>query len=294
MSAILTPPPPVRAPARRHPWLEPRLIVGALLLFALLVIAVLAPWLAPHDPNEQDLLAVLLPPMWATGGQSTYPLGTDGLGQCVLSRLLFSARIALIIAATAPLGAALIGTSLALLAGYRGGRTEWFVMRLVDVWMSFPAIVLALVLMVALGPGLANVITAIVLVDWTRFCRVIRADVVVLRRRDYVSAARIAGASPLAIVARDILPGIRATLISMISIEMGIAIVAESILSFVGMSVEPDRPTWGVMIADGLKNVFASPVGLIAPVACTVLMVLATTLLGDGLRRASDPRLLSR
>ncbi|CAN5167670.1 ABC transporter permease [soil metagenome] len=288
MSAVL----PRRA--RLAVWFEPRLIVGASLLLVLLAVALFAPWLAPHDPNEQDLLSVLLPPAWAPDGQSAYPLGTDGLGQCILSRLIWSSRIAVIIAFTAPLGAALIGTALALLAGYRGGRTEWLIMRLVDVWMSFPAIVLALVLMVALGPGLANVIIAIVLVDWTRFCRVLRADVVVLRRRDYISAARIAGARPLAIIARDIVPGIRATLISMISIEMGIAIVAESILSFVGMSVEPDRPTWGVMIADGLKNVFTSPVGLIAPVLCTVLVVLATTLLGDGLRRASDPRLLER
>jgi peptide/nickel transport system permease protein len=160
--------------------------------------------------------------------------------------------------------------------------------------MSFPAIVLALVLMVALSPGLLNVIVAIILVDWTRFCRVIRADVVVLRRKDYVAAARITGASHWQVVMKDIVPGILPTLISLISLEMGISVVAESILSFVGMSVEPNVPTWGVMIADGLKSVFSSPWGLIAPVACTVLTVLATTCLGDGLRRTTDPRLFNR
>jgi peptide/nickel transport system permease protein len=272
---------------------EPRVVLGLLLFLLLTLLALGAPWIAPHGPNEQDLLATLLPPAWAEGGDINYPLGTDALGQCLLSRLIYGARVTVIIALAAPLGAALLGSVLALLAGYRGGRTEWLILRLVDLWMSFPAIVLALILMVALSPGLVNVIVAIIAVDWTRFCRVIRADVVVLARKDYVAAARITGASHGQVVLRDIVPGILPTLIQLISLEMGIAIVAESILSFVGMSVEAHVPTWGMMIADGLKNVFASPWGLITPVLCTVLTVLATTTLGDGLRRATDPRLFN-
>lgn len=286
---VLSPP-----SALRRVLAEPRVLVGLVLLVLLSGVALFAPWIAPHAPNEQDLLATLLPPAWAPGGDRAYPLGTDALGQCVLSRLIYSTRVTVVIMLTAPLGAALLGTTLALIAGYRGGRVEWAILRMVDLWMSFPAIVLALVLMVALSPGLVNVIVAIVLVDWTRFCRVIRADVVVLRRKDYVAAARITGASHWQVVLRDILPGIWPTLVALISLEMGISVVAESILSFVGMSVEPHVPTWGVMISDGLKNVFSAPWGLVAPVLCTVLTVLATTVLGDGLRRTTDPRLFNR
>jgi peptide/nickel transport system permease protein len=248
-------------------------VLGALTVLALMVlVALAAPWLAPHAPTDQDLLNTLLPPSWSAAGNADYPLGTDALGQCILSRLIYGTRIAVVIAGVAPLGAALLGCTLALLAGYRGGWIDWLVMRVVDVWMSFPAIVLALVLMVALSPGLPNVIAAIIMVDWTRFCRVIRSEVVLLRRREYVAAARIAGANHARVILRDILPGVMPMLISLISIEMGIAIVAESIL----------------------KNVFSSPWGLILPVLCVVITVLATTLLGDGLRRSTDPRLLSR
>jgi peptide/nickel transport system permease protein len=147
---------------------------------------------------------------------------------------------------------------------------------------------------VALQPSLTNVIAAIVLADWTRFCRIIRSEVVVLRRREYVAAARIAGARHWQVVMRDIVPGILPMLISLLSIEMGVAVVAEAILSFVGRSVQADVPTWGTMVADGLQNVFSSQWGLILPVLCIVVTVLATTMLGDGLRRSADPRLLGR
>jgi len=273
---------------------EPRALFGVLILLALVGVALAAPMLAPHLPNEQDLVNTLLPPMWVEGGMGSFPLGTDALGQCILSRLIYGARVTVIIATVAPLGAALLGCTLALIAGYCGGRVDWLILRVVDVWMSFPAIVLALVLMVALTPSLTNVIAAIVLADWTRFCRIIRSEVVVLRRREYVAAARIAGARHWQVIARDIVPGILPMLISLISIEMGVAVVAEAILSFVGRSVQADVPTWGTMVADGLQNVFSSQWGLILPVLCIVVTVLATTMLGDGLRRSADPRLLGR
>ena len=281
-------------PLLRRALAEPRVAFGLAVLLLLAGVAVFAPWLAPHLPNEQDLLSTLLPPMWAEGGNASYPLGTDALGQCVLSRLVYGARVTVIVASVAPLGAALLGSALALLAGYCGGWIDWVVLRVVDIWMAFPAIVLALVLMVALEPSLVNVIAAIVLTDWTRFCRIVRSEVVVLRRRDYVAAARIAGARHLQVVLRDILPGVMPVLISLVSIEMGIAVVAEGILSFVGRSVQADVPTWGTMIADGLQNVFTAQVGLIAPTLCIVVTVLASTMLGDGLRRSADPRLLGR
>lgn len=273
---------------------EPRVLLGGGTLLALALLAWLAPQLAPHAPNEQDLMSILVPPMWLDGGDAAYPLGTDSLGQCVLSRLLYGAQVVLLIAAAAPIGAALLGSLLAVLAGYSGGWIDWLVSRCVELWLSFPAIVMALVLMVALEPGVQNVILAIVLVDWTRFCRVVRAEVMVLRRKEYVAAARITGASHVGVVLRDVLPGIAPTLISLMSLEMGIAVVAESILSYVGMSVGADVPTWGVMMSDGLKGIFTSPWSLLWPVLCMMLTVLAATFLGDGLRRAADARLLGR
>ncbi len=273
---------------------EPRVLVGGAGLLVLALVAIFAPQLAPHAPNDQDLMYTLLPPAWSPGGMATYPLGTDALGQCLYSRLIYSARVTAIIAFLAPLGAALVGTVAALLAGYRGGLLDWLCMRMVDIWLSFPAIVLALVLMVALGPGIGNVILAIVLVDWTRFCRVIRSEVVVTVRREYVAAARIAGANHVRVLWRDVVPGILPTLISLISIEIGIAVVAESVLSFVGVSVQADTPTWGRMVADGLADVFSNPVGLVAPVLCMIATVVAATQLGEGLRRSTDPRLYRR
>jgi peptide/nickel transport system permease protein len=284
----------VRMPDGARMLSEPRAVFGLAVLLLLLVLALGAPWLAPHLPNEQDLVNTLLPPMWVQGGDRSFPLGTDALGQCILSRLIYGARVTVIVATLAPLGAAALGCALALVAGYCGGRVDWLILRVVDVWMSFPAIVLALVLMVALTPSLSNVIAAIVLSDWTRFCRIIRSEVVVLRRREYVAAARIAGARHWQVILRDIVPGILPMLISLVSIEMGVAVIAEAILSFVGRSVQADVPTWGTMVADGLQNVFSSQWGLVLPVLCIVLTVLATTMLGDGLRRSTDPRLLVR
>ena len=273
---------------------EPRVWLGGLFFLALLSVALGAGVWAPHAPNEQDLMAIELPPMWMEGGEAGFPLGTDSLGQCILSRLMHGAQVVLLIATLAPLGAACIGTLLAIAAGYCGGWVDWVVARWVEMWLAFPAIVMALVLMVALSPGVHNVIIAIVVVDWTRFCRVLRAEVAVIRSKPYVAAARITGAQHLGLLLRDVWPGIVPTLISLISLEMAIAIVAESILSFVGMSVGTDVPTWGVMMADGLKAVFTAPWVLVAPVVCMIATVLAATFLGDGLRRAADVRLLGR
>lgn len=270
---------------------DPLVWVGGGGLLLLAVVALFAPVLAPHDPNAQDLLNVLLPPAWVEGGSPDYPLGTDSLGQCVLSRLIYSTRVVVMIAVTAPLGAAVLGCVLALVGGYCGGWIDWLINRVVEIWLSFPAVVLALVLMVALSPSLTNVILAIILVDWTRFCRVLRAEVLSVRRRDFVTASRITGASHRGVILRDILPAIVPTLITLMALEVSIAIVAETILSFVGMSAGAGLPTWGVMIADGLNSMYSSPYPLLLPMACIVLTVLAATFLGQGLRRAIDGRL---
>src|SRR5207302_4310901 len=170
-----------------------RVVAGLGIVAFVALCALLAPLIAPNDPQEQHLVSILLPPAWANGGDAAFPFGTDSLGRCVLSRLITSARVALAVAVLASLGAMLLGGLLAHLAGYCGGAVDWLIGRAVDVWMSFPPVILSLILMVGLGVGLRNVILAIILVDWTRFCRVLRSEVLVVRRRDYVTAARLIG-----------------------------------------------------------------------------------------------------
>ena len=273
-------------------WMRSGRVVAGLVLFALMVaIALGAPLLAPHDPNEQDLLSTHLPPAWAAGGQAVYPLGTDSLGRCTLSRLLYGTRIALQVAVTASLGAAILGSFFAYLSGYFGRWTDLLVSRLVEIWMAFPPVVLALILMTCLGHGVQNVILAIILVDWTRFCRVLRSEVIVVARKDYVAAARLMGFSHLRTLVREVAPATIPLIIMLISLEMGIAVIVEAILSFVGMSVEANVPAWGQMIADARQDLFGSPWALVFPVGCIFVSVLTFNLLGDGLRTTLDIRL---
>ena len=254
--------------------------------------ALFAPFLAPHDPEEQNLIATLVPPAWSAGGDPTYLLGTDSLGRDVLSRLFYGARVAMTVAVAASLGAMLIGATLAHLAGYFGGKIDWLIGRAVDVWMSFPPVVLSLVLMTGLGAGISSVILAIVLVDWTRFCRVLRAEVLVTTRQDYVAAARLVGFSHWRTLTREILPATMPLLITLLSIEMGIAVIVEAILSFVGMSVGANQSAWGQMIADARQTIYESGWNLVLPMLAIFITVLGFNLLGDGLRRTLDPRLL--
>lgn len=271
-----------------------RLVIGAALVAVLVAAALGAPILAPHDPQEQDLLAQLLPPTFLAGGDPAYPLGTDTLGRCVLSRLLFGARIAMTVAVFAASGAAVLGTLLGLVAGYFGGWLDALVGRLVDIWMSVPPVVFALILLVGLGAGVDKVVLAIILVDWTRFCRVIRAETQVVARRDYVTAARLLGFGHGRTLAREVLPAVMPLVITLVSLEMGVAVVVEAVLSFVGISVPAETPAWGVMLADARTAIYQQPWGVAIPVGAIFVAVLAFNLLGDGLRRMLDPRRVAR
>ncbi|MBN8892214.1 MAG: ABC transporter permease [Rhodospirillales bacterium 70-18] len=274
-------------------WLRSgRVIAGLLVVGLILACALLAPLLAPHDPDEQNLLSTLLPASWQDGGDPAYWLGTDSLGRDVLSRLLFGARVAMTVALTASFGAMLIGAALAWLAGYLGGWTDWLIGRAVDVWMSFPPVILSLILMTGLGTGEQNVILAIILVDWTRFCRVLRAEVLVVARRDYVAAARLVGFSHWRTITREVVPATIPLLVTLLSLEMGIAVVVEAILSFVGLGVRPDQIAWGQAIADGREAIYQAPYSLLAPVAAIFITVAGFNLLGDGLRRTLDVRMV--
>lgn len=273
-------------------WLRnTRSLIGLGLLVVVCGAALLAPLIAPHDPNEQDLLNTLLPPVWVEGGDPAFVFGTDSLGRDILSRLVYGARVAMTVAISASVGAMLLGGFLAHVAGYFGGWVDWLIGRIIDVWLSFPPVVLSLILMVGLGSGLWNVILAIVLVDWTRFCRVLRAEVMVVRRRDYVAAARLLGFSHLRTVVREILPATLPLLITLMALEMGIAVVVEAILSFAGMSVGNEVPAWGQMIADARQDIYTAPWTLLLPAFAVFLTVFGFNLLGDGLRRSLDTRL---
>jgi peptide/nickel transport system permease protein len=247
--------------------------------------------LAPHDPDEQNILSALVPPAWSPGGDLAFPFGTDSLGRCVLSRLIYGSRVAMIVAVFASLGAMMIGSFLAHLAGYFGGWVDWLIGRTVDVWMSFPPVVLSLILMTGFGIGLTNVVLAIVLVDWTRFCRVLRVEVLTVSQRDYVAAARLVGFSHTRTLRREVLPATMPLLVTMLSLEAGIAVIVEAILSFIGYSVESNRPAWGQMIADARETIYQAPWNLVLPILIIFVTVLGFNLLGDGLRRTLDVRL---
>jgi peptide/nickel transport system permease protein len=268
-----------------------RVVIGLGLVLFLGMCALLAPLIAPHDPAEQDLLSILLPPAWAPDGNPEFPFGTDSLGRCILSRLIYGARTAMIVAIVASLGAMLLGSILGHVCGYFGGIVDWVVGRAVDVWMSFPPVILSLVLMVGLGTGLDKVIMAIILVDWTRFCRVLRSEVLVVTQRDYVTAARLLGFTHWQTITREILPATLPLLITLLSLEMAVAVVVEAILSFVGLGVRADEAAWGQMIADARQYIYQSPWNLLFPMFAIIIAVSAFNLLGDGLRRAFDVRL---
>jgi len=270
---------------------SPRVLVALAMVVGIALCAIFAGSIAPHDPGDQNLLAILSPPAWADGGDRTYLLGTDSLGRDVLSRLIYGARTAMLVALFASLCAMIIGAILAHIAGYFGGAVDWLIGRAVDVWMSFPPVILSLILMVGLGTGLSKVILAIVLVDWTRFCRVLRSEVLIVTRHDYVAAARLLGFTHWQTIVREILPATTPLLITLVSLEMAIAVVVEAILSFVGLGVGADQPAWGQMIADARQYVYQSPWNLLLPILAIFLAVTAFNLLGDGLRRTLDVRL---
>jgi ABC-type dipeptide/oligopeptide/nickel transport system permease subunit len=266
-----------------------KVVIGGGFILFLIVVAVFAPLIAPHDPLEQDLMLGTLPPVGHAGTEPGYLLGTDDLGRDVLSRIIHGSRIALTVAFVAATLAALVGTLLGLLAGWFGGWVDTVVSRLVDMWMAFPPVLLSILLVAILGAGLHSVIFAIVIIDWTRFCRVVRAETMAQARMDYVTAARTVGFPGITILIREVLPNVAPVLVALVSLEMGIAVIVEAILSFVGLSVSTDTPTWGGMIAQGRQIVHHGWWVLAFPLAILTATVLAFNMLGDGLRRALDP-----
>ncbi|GLQ39747.1 ABC transporter permease [Rhizobium albus] len=266
-----------------------RLWLSGLWLAIVALAAVFAPLIAPHDPLMQDLLYGRLPPFWMAGAEPGYLLGTDSLGRDVLSRLIHGARIALIVALVAGIGTCLIGSTLGLIAGYYRGWADRIISRLVDIWMAFPPILFAILLIAVIGTGLTSVIVAIVVIDWTRFCRVVRAETLNQSQMDYVHSARIAGFTRMKTMLSEILPNVLPTIVALLSLEMGIAVIVEAILSFVNLSISTDQPTWGGMIAEGRLSIHQAWWVLVFPLITLFLTVLSFAQFGEGLKDRFDP-----
>lgn len=273
---------------RRRP-LSWRLILPGAWLAIVVACALFSPFIAPHDPLAQDLLLERLPPFWVSGSEPGYWLGTDGLGRDVLSRIIYGSRIALTVAFVAATAACLVGSVLGLLAGFFRGWVDQVVSRIVDIWMAFPPVLFSILLVAVLGTGLHSVILAIAAIDWIRFCRVVRAETLVQSRMDYVDSARAVGFPRYEILVHEVFPNVFPTILALLSLEMGIAVIVEAILSFVNLSISTDDPTWGGMIAEGRTIIHFAWWVLVFPLIALFLTVLAFSQFGEGLKDRFDP-----
>lgn len=276
-------------PRRRMPRFVPAL--PAAILLVLCLVAILAPWIAPYPPLQGSLGDKLLPPAWLANGKWSHVLGTDLLGRDILSRLFYGARTSLSVAALAVVLAGTLGTALGLVSGYFGGAIDVAIMRLTDVALSLPLILVAIVLVAALGTSFSNVILVIVLLLWPRYARQIRGETLALRERDFVALARIANCSHLRIILRHILPNVVPTLLVLVTLQAGFVVLLESTLSFLGAGIPPSTPAWGLMIAEGRTVIESAWWVVLWPGLAIVLMVLSGNLLGDWLRDRFDPTL---
>jgi len=284
---------PVGAPPRfDFIRLEDFPVAPVLILVGFALVAVFANMLAPHDPEVGKLAARFRPPSWQAGGTTGYLLGTDHLGRDVLSRLIFGARVSIVVGFTAVIVAGAIGTALGILSGYLGGWVDQVIMRITDTWLALPALTFAIFLAAIVGPSEMNIVIILGAVYWTRYARVIRGEVLSLKERDFVRLAIVAGLSKWKIMARHILPNVINTAIVLGTLMLGVVIVTEAALSFLGVGVPPPKPAWGLMLADGKRGLMVGYWWLtVLPGTCIMLMVLSANLLGDWLRVKLDPQL---
>ena len=269
-----------------------RLPLFSLAMIALFVVAALvAPLLSLPDPTAQSLRARFTPPAWVDGGSREHLLGTDRLGRDLLSRIVWGARVSLAAGVVTVLLASAFGAAVGLAAGYYGGRVDATLMRITDATLSFPVILLALILAVTVGPSFTNVVIAIAVILWARYARVIRGQVLTLMRLDFVAQARLAGAGAWRIITRHLLPNTLGTLLVLVTLQIGYVIIVEASLSFLGAGIPPPTPAWGPMIAEGRDVVTRAWWVSLFPGLAILLVVLAFNLLGDWLRDTFDPKL---
>ena len=264
----------------------------AILLVVLVIPAIFANQIAPHDPTRGSLGDRLSPPAWLEGGSMEHILGTDKVGRDILTRIIYGSRISVIIAMIAIVVSGIIGTALGIIAGYWGGWVDALIMRLVDISLSIPIILLGLVLVAALGPRTSTVIGVIVVLLWSRYARLARGETLAVRVQDYISRAQVAGSSHRRIMVRHVLPNVFNSLVVLATLQVGFVIILESTLSFLGAGVPRPNPAWGLMVADG-RELVASEKGWwvsLLPGMAIMLVVLSMNLMGDWLRDRLDPK----
>ena len=273
-------------------------VLPILIILTVLFVAVFADVLAPHDPEVSVKTASgrpvksYLPPFWMQGGSLTTPLGTDFHSRDILSRLLYGARVSLLVGVLGTLVAGALGTTLGVLAGYLGGWYDQVIMRLTDAWMALPTLIFAIFLASVLKPSLWNIVVILSLVFWSQYTRIIRGQVLSLRERPFVQLAQVTGVRTWRIVWRHILPNVMNTVMVLFSLTVGVAIIIEASLSFLGVGVPPPKPAWGLMMSEGRGPLIAGKWWVsVFPGLCIMLLVLATNLLGDWLRVRLDPQL---
>ena len=271
-----------------RPWLTFKALLGGLILVSFIMSALLAPYLAPFDPNKQDLMRAMIAPQWLTG---PHVFGTDHVGRDLLSRLIYGARISLSIAASVVVISGAVGVFLGIVSGYFGGRVDFLIQKVVEMVWAFPPLLIAIAILAFLGQGLGNLILALTLQRWIPYSRVVRAEAMTLKEREFVMAARSIGASHLRILARHLLPNLIQSALVIGTFAMAAAIIAEAALSFLGLGVPPQIPTWGSMLADGRAYVSTSWWMSLFPGLAIFATVLAINLLGDALRDNLDPKL---
>ena len=269
---------------------NPLALIGGAILLVVVGSAIAAPWVAPHDPAKQSLIRRFTPPVWAPGGNASYLLGTDQVGRDILSRIIHGARISLLVGMAAVVVSVVVGVALGLLSGYRGGRVDTVIMTVVDVTLSFPQLLLALAFVAALGPSLVTIIVVLGLTGWERYARVVRAEVLALREKDFIEAARAMGVGATRTLVRHLLPNTFSSIIVLSTLQVAQAILQEAALSFLGVGSGRTYPTWGQMIALGRDFVSVAWWLPTFPGLAILLTVLAINLVGDRLRDALDPR----
>jgi peptide/nickel transport system permease protein len=266
--------------------------VPALILLTISFVAIFADVLAPYDPQVGSLSLRYRPPAWQDGGSIAHLLGTDHVGRDILSRLIYGARVSMIVGVTAVLVAGGIGTLLGILSGYLGGWVDQVIMRVADAWLALPALTFAIFLAAIVGPSELNIIIILGGVYWTRYARVIRGEVLSLKQREFVRLAIVAGCPKHLIMWRHILPNVINSAVVLGTLMLGVVIVTEAALSFLGVGVPPPKPAWGLMMADGKQALMVGRWWLtVLPGICIMLMVLSANLLGDWLRVKLDPQL---
>jgi len=266
-------------------------VVGGVMLLLIVGISLTFPLYYPVDPLAQDLMARLTPPAWQAGGSLAHPLGTDNLGRDVLARILYGSRVSLLVGFSSVLVAEALGIVLGLVSGYYGGRTDSIVMRVADVFMAYPFMLLTISIIAVLGNSIFNLILVLGISDWVTYARTVRGSVLALKEKEFVKAAHSLGTRNRTIIRRHILPNILSPLLVLGTVRVANIIIWESGLSFLGMGVPPPQPTWGRMLAEGRMYISDAWWLVTLPGLAIMLTILAINLLGDGLRDALDPRL---